>query len=107
MLVALTAVVLVLERRTRARTRSRSAPAPPAAPRVPLGRWRWPALAFCGLVVGLFLVVPLGVLVCWLGAGASTASRASPGRAALRSVGVAAVAAGVAALAALPVAFLA
>ena len=32
---------------------------------VELGRWRWPALAFCTAVVGLFLVVPVGVLAWW------------------------------------------
>ena len=35
------------------------------ARRVALGRWRWPALAFCGAVVGLFLAVPVAVLVYW------------------------------------------
>jgi len=32
---------------------------------VRLGRWRWPALAFCTAVVGLFLVLPVGVLAWW------------------------------------------
>ena len=32
---------------------------------VQLGHWRWPALAFCSAVVGLFLVLPLGVLTWW------------------------------------------
>ena len=30
---------------------------------VRLGRWRWPALGFCTAVLGIFLVLPLGVLV--------------------------------------------
>jgi len=32
---------------------------------VRLGRWRWPAFAFCTAVVGLFLVLPVGVLAWW------------------------------------------
>ena len=32
---------------------------------VKLGRWRWPALAFCGSVVSLALVLPVGVLLYW------------------------------------------
>lgn len=31
-----------------------------------LGRWRWPALAFCGGLIGLGVLVPVGVLVYWL-----------------------------------------
>ena len=30
---------------------------------MPLGRWRWPAVAFCAGVVGLALVVGLGLLL--------------------------------------------
>jgi iron(III) transport system permease protein len=41
----------------------------PGAPRpaqpVALGRWRWPALAFCGGVAGIALVLPVGVLLYW------------------------------------------
>jgi len=37
----------------------------PAAP-LPLGRWRWPAVAFCGSVVLLALVVPVVTLTGWL-----------------------------------------
>jgi iron(III) transport system permease protein len=32
---------------------------------VRLGRWRWPSLAFCTLVSGLFIGVPLSVLAWW------------------------------------------
>jgi len=66
-LVALTAVLLVLESRYARRARmlvSGRGTAQPARP-VALGRWRWPALAFCSLVLGLFLVLPVGVLVYW------------------------------------------
>ncbi len=41
----------------------------PGTPRplepVRLGRWRWPALAFCSGVVGVALVLPVGVLGYW------------------------------------------
>ena len=41
----------------------------PGTPRplepVRLGRWRWPALAFCCTVVGIALVLPVGVLLYW------------------------------------------
>jgi iron(III) transport system permease protein len=38
---------------------------------VPLGRWRWPALAFCAAVVGLSVGLTLGVLLYWLSQGLS------------------------------------
>ncbi|MDQ3670583.1 MAG: ABC transporter permease subunit, partial [Actinomycetota bacterium] len=66
-LVALTAIVLVLESRARRGLRYyRAVPGasrPPAA--VALGRWRWAALGYCTAVVGLFLALPVGVLVHW------------------------------------------
>ncbi len=30
-----------------------------------LGRWRWPAFAFCAVVVGVALLVPVGVTTIW------------------------------------------
>jgi iron(III) transport system permease protein len=33
--------------------------------RTPLGRWRVPALAACGLIVGVALVLPVSVLIYW------------------------------------------
>jgi iron(III) transport system permease protein len=106
-LVALTAVVLVLESRTRrggAFHRATPGTARPPA-RVALGRWRWPAIGFCAALVGLFLVVPLAVLVYWTARGGQAVE--FPWAAAFRSVGVSALAAGVAAVAVLPLAFLA
>ena len=104
-LVCLAALVLVLESRFRRRARyHRSSPgsARAAAP-VALGRARWPALAFCSGVVGAFLVLPLAVLVYWSWqAGAPEL----PWDQALNSMFASALAAGIAALAVLPVAVL-
>ena len=111
-LVALTGAILALEARTRGRARYHRSSAGSVRPRggtvVALGRWRWPALLFCGAVVLLALVVPVGVLVFWLARGLASGE---PLRllwgAAFNSVYVSALAAGVAVLAALPVAILA
>ncbi len=35
------------------------------APPVRLGRWRWPALAACGSLVGIAVVMPVAVLIYW------------------------------------------
>ncbi len=109
-LVVLTAAVLAMEGRTRKRARyHRTTPgAARQARRVALGRWRWPALAFCGAVVGLFLAVPLAVLIYW-SARAVELGRGSeiPWHAALNSLLASGLAAIVAVLAALPVAYLA
>ncbi len=43
---------------------------------VRLGRWKWPALAFCSAVLGLLLVLPLGVLVWWSARADPIAGRA-------------------------------
>ncbi len=112
MLVALTGAILALEARTRGRARYHRSSAGSVRPRggtvVALGRWRSPALLFCGAVVLLALVVPVGVLVFWLARGLASGE---PLRllwgAAFDSVYVSALAAAVAALAALPVAILA
>ena len=109
-LVALTAVVLVVEGRTRRRARyHRTSPgAARSARRVALGRWRLPALAFCTAVASLFLVLPLAVLVYWsgrsveLGRGIEIAWEA-----ALNSLLASSLAAVVAVVAAVPVAYLA
>ena len=108
-LVALTAVVLALE--LRARGRGRFATAGPGAvrpaPPVRLGRWRWPALAFCCSVVGLALGAPLAVLVYWFARAASLSELGAAWDAALNSIVASAAAAALAVAAALPIAFLA
>ena len=69
MLVGLTLAITYAELRVRRRAGAygatgRRATRPPTI--VPLGRWRWPALAFCGAVVGLALVVPAATIGWWL-----------------------------------------
>jgi iron(III) transport system permease protein len=66
-LVAMTVALTVAEGRLRTRAgtyATASRRRPPTV--VPLGRWRWPALAFCGVVVGLALVLPVGTIGWWL-----------------------------------------
>ena len=108
-LVVLTGLVLVLELRMRGRALARYQRTGTGAARRPsrvaLGRWRWPALGFCSLVVGFALVVPIAVLVYWA-AGRSEAVDWSWAPV-FGSVGVSLVAAAVAVLATLPVAILA
>jgi len=111
MLVMLTGAILTLEARTRGRSRYHRSTAGSTRPHhstaVTLGRWRWPALLFCAAVVALALAVPVGVLVFWLtrGLAAGEPLRLLWGEA-FNSVYASGLAAGVAALATLPVAVL-
>ncbi|MBW3610280.1 MAG: iron ABC transporter permease [Actinobacteria bacterium] len=70
-LITLMLVVLAAESRSRGRADYHRLHGGGArrAPLVPLGRWRWPAAAACAALVGLALVVPVGVIVYWLGRG--------------------------------------
>jgi iron(III) transport system permease protein len=107
-LVALTLVILAIERRasddgvstSRGHTGVRNN-------RVSLGRWRWVAVLPCALVSGVALVVPLSILTLWLvrGKQLSTGLTFQLGFV-WNSVGIAAVAALVAALVGLPIAHL-
>jgi iron(III) transport system permease protein len=108
-LVALTAVVLVLEQRARSGRRLyRSAPGVARRTQlVPLGGWTVPALAFCTAVVGVFLAVPVAVLVTWLGRGLERGDVEFPWSQAWSSLTASGAAAAVAVLASLPVAVLA
>jgi iron(III) transport system permease protein len=99
--------ILVAEARTRGRARyHRSAGGvarPPAIVR--LGRWRWPAVAFCAAVVLIALVLPTSVLLYWVVRGVSAGEPILfLWQAAWNSAYVAALAAVVAVAAALPVA---
>jgi iron(III) transport system permease protein len=109
-LVALALVVVLVASRFRLRGAIyRSTPgAGRAGTVVHLGRWRWPALAFCTAVVGFFLVVPVGVLVWWsITADPITGRAGVAWSAAFGSASMATAAALVAALVVLPAAFLA
>jgi iron(III) transport system permease protein len=110
LLVLLTVAVLLIEARSRRRLRyHRSMPGAARELRpVPLGRWRWPSLAFCGLTVSLFLALPAAVLGYWLAQGIERdRTLAFPWSETLDSLTASGLAAGVAAAAALPVAVLA
>ena len=106
-LVAVTFVILAVESRVRGSGVETDRTARGSTVR--LGRWRWPATLFCTLVAALALLVPLAILGLWLvrgGGGIGAESLAFRPAYALNSVGVAAVAAVVAAACALPVAYL-
>jgi iron(III) transport system permease protein len=111
LLLALTVGILVWESRFNASRDGAHVSAGSRRPgRVSLGRWKWPALAFCAGIACLGLALPLGVLVMWL-------FRPSPAYAeggfafelsyAFNSVGVAAAAAVGAVALAVPIAYLA
>jgi iron(III) transport system permease protein len=75
---------------------------------VALGRWRWPALLYCGAVVGLGIGLTVGVLLYWLVNGLSRHEEAASLRSdALHSIAVGGWGAAATTLAALPVAILA
>lgn len=68
LLVMLTLIILIFEHRMRGKARyyrSSSGAVRPAKP-VALGRWRWPALAFCSLITLLGLATPVTVIGYWL-----------------------------------------
>ncbi|WP_008314361.1 ABC transporter permease [Leptolyngbya sp. PCC 6406] len=67
-LVAIVLGILWLEYRTRTRAAyyTRRSGSGLLTPPVALGRWRWPALFFCTIVVLLSLVMPVGVILFWL-----------------------------------------
>ncbi|HSK94242.1 MAG TPA: iron ABC transporter permease [Candidatus Angelobacter sp.] len=110
MLVACTAAVLVAESRLRGRARYHRSGGGARRPAriVRLGHWRWPALAFCVLVVGLAVAVPLGTIGFWLARGlAAGESFNLVVGATVNSVVASALAAILAVLASIPVAILA
>ncbi len=87
--------------------RSRGGAARLPAP-IPLGAWRWPALAGCGLVVLLSLGFPLAVLTYWTARGVAAGEPLDLlWRAAANSVGVSALAAVLTVICAAPIALLA
>lgn len=110
LLVALTVGLLALEHLIRGRpsmSRTTCAVARPRRP-MPLGRWRWPALAYCAGLTLLGAGMPLGALVYWLVRGLSNGQELdSLWRATGNSLLAAGLAAGLTVLCALPVALLA
>jgi len=106
-LVVMTVLILIAEARLgrdRGGSYARSGPTR-TAPTVPLGRWRWPAAIACWSVVLLALVLPLAVIAWWLVRGLAAGQALDPALgAALRTLGVAALGAIAAVLAAWPVA---
>jgi iron(III) transport system permease protein len=107
LLVGLALCVVVLEGFTRGRaayySRARRAPT-----LVALGRWRWPALAFCGVVAFMGVVLPLLVIGYWAvrGLAHGESGQISQGPI-VNSVWASTLAALATVAAALPVAFLA
>lgn len=97
--VLLLGVVALAERR-RGRYTSRRTHRPPRP--VPLGRWQPLALAFCGLVVTLALVLPVGVMAYWLINGVQQGETlrdvSAPLQRSLRASALAAIACGLAAV---------
>jgi iron(III) transport system permease protein len=110
MLVACTAALLLTEGRLRGRAgyhRSGGGAARATGP-VELGRWRWPALALCTMVVGIALGVPLVTIGFWLARGLSSGELGpSVWVPAANSVLASALAAILAVIASVPVAVLA
>jgi len=109
-LVALMLVLLWLQSRVRGSlTLHRAGPGSPRPARtVALGRWRWPAIAFCSAVVLVALALPVGILVYWAAQGISSGlAAASVATNAVHSLLAAGAAAAVGALAAIAVALLA
>lgn len=106
LLVCLALVLLVAE--ARARGRSAYHRAATGAARLgalhSLGRFKWPALAFCGSVVAASLLAPVGVLLYWSASGLGAVQPLSPlGAAAVNSLVVASSASAIAVLSAIPV----
>ena len=108
-LVTLAMAILVVEALTRGRSRYYRSGAGVA--RMPglvrLGRWRWPALAFCTSIVAFSLAMPMSILGYWVARGVSAGEPLHfLGSATWNSLYVSGLAALAAVIAALPVAIL-
>lgn len=106
-LVVMTVLLLVVEARLGRDRGGRYARSGPTrrAPVVALGRWRWPAAIACWTTVAVALVLPLTVVGWWLVRGLAAGQQLDPALgAAVRTLGVAALGALAAVLAAWPVA---
>ncbi len=110
MLVMLAVAILAIEARTRGRIRYHRVGSGVArrARVARLGRWRWPALGFCAMVLFQGLIAPVATLIYWLWQGIANGESLRPvWGAALHSLTASGLAAGLAIAAALPVAILA
>ncbi|WP_458209026.1 ABC transporter permease [Haladaptatus sp. NG-SE-30] len=107
-LVTGTIFILAVESRVRGVERSAGRQGGRTDDVVRLGYWKWPATAFCALVVGLALAVPIAILGQWfIGESTQYATTLTfEWESAINSVYVAALAALVTTLAGLPVAYL-
>lgn len=108
-LVLIVGVLLLVEARTRQGDRYHVGAGQARRPlaSVPLGRWRWPALALCAMVTLLGVVVPGVVIASWLAQGLANGQPIDfLWRPMLNSLTAAGLAAGVTVLAALPIALL-
>ena len=102
---AVVGVELVSRGRARYYSSSSSASRPPST--VCLGRWKWPAVAFCSAVVAVSLAAPMSILGYWVARGINTGEPLNlVWEAVGNSVYIAALAATAAVIAALPVAVL-
>ena len=91
--------------RARYYSSSSSASRPPSTVR--LGRWKWPAVAFCSAVVAVSLAAPMSILGYWVARGINAGEPLNlVWEAVGNSVYIAALAATAAVVAALPVAAL-
>jgi iron(III) transport system permease protein len=107
-LVTFAALVVIGEAWLRRRTGRAGRASGRTARPVTLGRWTAPALLFCGVLVAAALILPLAVLIWWIARAPSVGGALDEvWRPAGNSLLVAALAAAVATLAALPVAVLA
>ena len=107
LLVALALLVVALEGVTRGRARYHTNMRHEATRLTRLGRWRWPALAFCGLIVSVALILPASVILFWLVRGlAAGESLEFVREAGINSVYASGLAALAAVAAALPIAIL-
>lgn len=105
-LIALMVVLVAVEARVRRRGgHHRVGPGSARqAPPVALGRWRIPALALCGALVAVTLVLPVGVLATWAIQGTESAAWSEIGTATRNSLLTAGLAALLAVLLAFPAA---
>ncbi|XVH32408.1 ABC transporter permease [Haloferacaceae archaeon DSL9] len=109
-LVAITVFILALESKVRGKERvytERSGQVG-GTHRIELGRWKWPATAACAFVGTVTLVLPVGIFFQWLATSQTNVPSSFQFQIGhvLNSVYVAGLAAFVAALAALPIAYL-